>query len=55
MKANNAYIRAQNGFLAWKAIFYMFCTQIQKIKNFDPTFDYIMLRNFGTVWPFLRK
>ena len=29
----------------------MFCTQIQKIPYFEPTLDYITLRNFGTVRP----
>ena len=33
----------------------MFCTQIQKFSNFEPTLDYIMLRNFGTVRPIFLK
>ena len=28
---NVFHLRAKNRFLAWKAIFHMFCTQIQKI------------------------
>ena len=33
----------------------MFCTQIQKIPYFEPTLDYITLRNFGTVRPIFTK
>ena len=33
----------------------MFCTQIQKFSNFEPTLDYITLRNFGTVRPIFPK
>ena len=33
----------------------MFCTQIQKIPYFEPTLDYIMLHNFGTVRPIFTK
>ena len=35
--------------MAQEAIFHTFCTQIQKIVKFEPTFDYIMLRNLRTV------
>ena len=34
----------------------MFCTQIQKkFPYFEPTLDYITLRNFGTVRPIFTK
>ena len=33
----------------------MFCTQIQKFPYFEPTLDYITLRNLGTVRPIFTK
>ena len=33
----------------------MFCTQIQKIFKFEPTFNYTTLRNFVTVCLILTK
>ena len=50
-----SHFSAQNGVLAQKAIFHMFCTQLQKLSNFEPTLDYIMLRNFRTVRPIFPK
>ena len=33
----------------------MFCTQIQKFPYFEPTLDYVTLRNLGTVLPIFAK
>ena len=34
---------------------YYFVHKSRKFSNFEPTVDYIMLRNFGTVRPIFRK
>ena len=55
MKANLQF-RAQNGVLAYKKPFSIcFVHKSRKFSNFEPTLDYIMLCNFGTVRPIFPK
>ena len=48
-KSKQHHFIAQNGILAWKSFSIGFVHKSWKCSNFEPTFDYIMLRNSETV------
>jgi len=54
-KCKQHHFTAQNVILAWKSFSIRFVPQSWKCSNFEPTLDYVMLRNSETVRPIFSK
>ena len=54
-KSKQHHFTAQNVILAWKSFSIRFVHKSWKCSNFEPTLDYVMLRNSETVRPIFSK